>query len=306
MRFASLTVGSVIKFGLNRTRGGCGVVRVAPAASSNISATPSASGRPNRPTLWAASRLGHRLDPRAASLYPMTQPESRLALGEGIYTTGEIAKLARMAPQRVRRWVRGYSYRDRVGVKRRAGEVIQLSFGLGEGPAELSFHDLLEILFVKKFLAHGVSMPTIRKAAAAAAHDFETIHPFSLRRFETDGRRVFARVNDELGDEHLYDLVSRQVGFSEVMSPLFKQIDYEPDEAVRWHPLGRREPVVVDPRRSFGAPVTAKSSIPTNAIFAAHRAGESFEKIARWYGASVREVKAAIELERASARGRAA
>ena len=88
-----------------------------------------------------------------------------------------------------------------------------------------------------------------------------------------------------------------------VFNPLLRQLDYDQvtGDAIRWWPLGKARPVVVNPRLSFGAPVTAQSSVPTRVLYAAHAAGEPPEAIADWHRAPLDEVLAAIEFERARA-----
>jgi uncharacterized protein (DUF433 family) len=80
-----------------------------------------------------------------------------------------------------------------------------------------------------------------------------------------------------------------------------KKIDYVSDagnaEAVRYWPLGREMPVMVDPRYGFGEAVVAQSFVPTRVIYAAHRKGETTQRIAGWYGVERAEVRAAVEFE---------
>ena len=90
----------------------------------------------------------------------------------------------------------------------------------------------------------------------------------------------------------------RSVVFPEVVSQYLKQLDYDvAGEATRWWPLGKLEPVVVDPGLSFGAPVTTDGKVPTRSIFGALTAGETEQSVAKWYGISIDEVRAAEKFE---------
>src|SRR5258708_2414654 len=115
--------------------------------------------------------------------------ESKSEFGVGLYSISGVARLAQMKPSSVRRWALGYSYRTRSGDKRHAEPIFGHTFA---DEIALSFLDLVEILFVKAFRDYGVSMKTIRAAAATGVELFGTDHPFAVKRLETDGRSVFA------------------------------------------------------------------------------------------------------------------
>ena len=68
--------------------------------------------------------------------------------------------------------------------------------------------------------------------------------------------------------------------------------------AEKWWPLGRNKPVLWDPHRRFGAPICAVSGVPTHLIWQTKQAGEPYEEVADWYGASLSEVKAACQFEK--------
>jgi uncharacterized protein (DUF433 family) len=153
---------------------------------------------------------------------------------------------------------------------------------------------------VRAFLDHGVTMRTIRRAATEGASIFKVKHPFCLKRFETDGRDIFASVAKDSGDEAILNLLSPQTVFPKVVRPLFKQIDYDvvSDMAVVWWPRGRDVPVVLDPKRSFGTPIVAKRGVPTHVLAGPVEAGDSPELVAKWFEVPVDDVRAAAEFER--------
>jgi uncharacterized protein (DUF433 family) len=124
----------------------------------------------------------------------------------------------------------------------------------------------------------------------------EEKHPFAVRRFETDGQTVLARIEAE-DREHLLDLARRQHVFREVFDPLIHKLDYELDRAARWWPLGKEVPVVVDPNFAFGQPTIAGVGVPTDTLAATARAWGDIERVARWYDVDPEAVRAALRYE---------
>ena len=100
-------------------------------------------------------------------MQPATQPRAKLrgTFGAGIYPAGEAARLAQLEPQRLRRWVEGYSYQIRAGERRSSKPVFKNEARRDGQHLVLSFLDLIEACFVKVFLDHGVSLQTIRVVA---------------------------------------------------------------------------------------------------------------------------------------------
>lgn len=54
-----------------------------------------------------------------------THSSSRGALGTGIYPAAEAARLAQLEPQRLRRWVEGYTFRSPAGERRTSNPVFK-------------------------------------------------------------------------------------------------------------------------------------------------------------------------------------
>jgi uncharacterized protein (DUF433 family) len=220
-------------------------------------------------------------------------------LGEGIYTIAEAARLSGIAPQRLRRWLEGYQFRSESGQVRRSQPAFHATVRGTGRDATISFLDLLEAMFFDRFHRQGVSWATLRRAAAQAAEDFEDPHPFSTRRFRTDGRSVFAEVAKDDGDAKLLDIVKRQRVFTEVIEPLLTQIDYDVSGfAASWSPMGKRVPVLVDPTRAFGRPIIKGRGVRTSVLAAAVLKGNaSPQEVASWYDVELDEVQAAVEFE---------
>ena len=227
----------------------------------------------------------------------MTSNEKSTELGRGIYLPSQAARLTQLDDERVRRWIRGYDFKGRSGERRHSAPLFRRQH---QGARlALTFLDLVEVLFVKTFLDHGVTIHTVRLVQREAAEEFGVQHPFCVKRFETDGETIVLRHRDDAGVERMMDRKRKQWLFIEVFNPLLKTLDYAgvEQEVKRWWPMGRETPIVIDPARTFGQAIVAKANVPTATIYAAHRAAESDEQIADWYELTVADVRAAIAFE---------
>ena len=177
----------------------------------------------------------------------------------------------------------------------------------------ISFKDLIEIMCVSGFLNAGVRWPRLRKAYEKAAEVLGKDHPFATRRFLTDGYSVLLKINDKF----LLDLVSDQFALFELLKSYLKTdgLDFADEFAARWWPMGKRKPIFIDGRLSFGQPVVIQG-VPTLVLYRAYLAerrggtdttdGASTRQIidqktvlhvARWYSIATRSVRAAVEYE---------
>src|SRR4051812_24982697 len=103
--------------------------------------------------------------------------------GVGIYSIPDAARLTRVPSQRLRRWVKGYSFRKPGGDTSQSPPVVTRQLPLIDGAVALGFLDLIEVRVVDAMLTRGISWKTIRSAHANAARIFQTSHPFATRRF---------------------------------------------------------------------------------------------------------------------------
>lgn len=222
-------------------------------------------------------------------------------LGIGLYTMTEAARLLRVDPRTLQWWAEGYSPVSQAG--RRASEpVIQRDLVALEGEPLLTFTDLLELHMVALFRRENVSLQTIRAAADKAAQLFNTRHPFVVKQFETDGRHIFATLEDEgiagrTQQQMITDLNLSQMVISSIARLFFLNIEYQDFEPIRYWPMGRDGRVVLDPQRSFGKPIDARSGVPTAALYTMARSGESLQSVADWYEIEVEAVEAAVNFE---------
>ena len=95
----------------------------------------------------------------------LEQSETRAdtALGTGIYSVPEAARVVGVHRSRIRRWMRGYSYRRADG-RARSAAIWHGELAPRDNAFALGFRDLMEVRFVDAFLKAGVSWKTMRLA----------------------------------------------------------------------------------------------------------------------------------------------
>ena len=229
----------------------------------------------------------------------MTESTGHDQLNRPSYAVAETGRLAGLTAGRVRRWLRGYeySYGDAV---RGQPPVLQGSETQG---SYASFLDLVDLLFVKRFLDHGLSLQKVRRALDEARHLLGTNH-FARQTFFTDGGSIFLQLQDEAhkgrGEAILELMSGGQWVIAPVIRELARQIDFESPEglASRWYPLGRNRPVVLDPMVSIGAPSIAGRGVKTINIHDLYVAeDERLEPVRAWWGLTDAEIQAAVDFE---------
>lgn len=220
------------------------------------------------------------------------------AVGVGLYSFPEAARIIGVNPAKLRRWVGQYR-RKAPGADHLSKPVIARYFQ--DGQHVLTFLELVELLFVRLFRDEGVKMPVIRQAAEEAARRFDTPYPFAVKRFDTDGHRIFATLQEEPREARVVTEMGKgQLVFENVVRPFFRKLEYrDGGDALRYWPMDRNGRVVLDPQRSFGRPIDAETGVPTGSLYDAVRAGEgqSPEAVAAWFGIPVEAVQAAVAFE---------
>ena len=213
-------------------------------------------------------------------------------IGHGVYGFAEAQRLTGVPSSTIRRWTQGYTFRH--------GEVEYYSppvMGVKDedGHTALRFVDLMHVMALNGFRKAGVSWKTLRYAVYKATERTECSHPFARQTFFTDGRAILMPIVDGV----LLNIVSDRLEFEKVVAPFFKSVDYERiDEPVRWWPMGHQCQVVLDPQRSFGAPICAKGGVLTSVVNAHYQTEQSIDAVAWWYNISPQEVTDAVEFER--------
>ncbi|EJW09444.1 Hypothetical Protein A33M_1345 [Rhodovulum sp. PH10] len=208
----------------------------------------------------------------------------------------EAARLLRIPPLNIRRWLGGYTYRH-------DGEVVEMpplwqpQLPAYDGHIELGFRDLIELRIVKSFLDAGLKLVTIRACLEYARECAEDDRPFSTRRFRTDGRTIFLDSIQRSGDGELLDLKKRQYVIKQVIDRTFKDLDLSDEIVSRWRPFNGKQSIVIDPQRAFGQPIATQYGVPTVTLADAVEAEGSIQRVGHLYDVPVSVVIDAVNFE---------
>jgi uncharacterized protein (DUF433 family) len=222
-------------------------------------------------------------------------------LAGGSYTISEASRLLKIPHSgRIRGWLSGYP--------KRAPALIDRQYQPQGRESEIGFWDLLEIRFIEHFRRKGVSMQSLRSAAALARLELKTQHPFATAasRFMTDRHRIFLHTALKTGDQCLLDLTQGQFAMYDVIEQtLAADIEFDSAHglAQRWRPDRVRFPdVLIDPHVAFGQPALSGLQVTTSAILRTWKAeNNDLEAVSDWYEVPRELVEQAIAYETALA-----
>jgi uncharacterized protein (DUF433 family) len=232
-------------------------------------------------------------------MYNYEKEDFMTYFGKGIYTLATAAKILRMNPQKVRRWINGYTYHKNMEYHSYK-PLLMTEFEYDSNDVIISFLDLAELLFINNFIQCGISIQKIRKAAIAASDLLETSHPFAIRKMFTDGKSIFAEIAQKEKDQSLLDLLNKQFQLGKIIEPfLYKCIDFgKHDYAEKWWPLGKKGNIVLDPSRNMGQPILNKYNVKTELIYELYKSNHSINEINDWYELDNKSIQAAIDFEK--------
>jgi hypothetical protein len=184
-------------------------------------------------------------------------------VGTGAYTFSEAARLCRLKPATIRSW-----FVERKGRKKTA---VHSDYPPRGGKYYISFLDLIDGLVAGHLREQGVRLFAVRNLYSRLEREFDRNHPFCNQSLATDGQEFLLRSARASDDEQFrYVLVKRKV-FSRVIAPLLGQLEYDSD--TRMAKLWRiADGIVLDPRRSAGAPIIDHSRVLTEILAASYSA----------------------------------
>jgi uncharacterized protein (DUF433 family) len=202
------------------------------------------------------------------------------------YRVGEAGRYAGVSARSVSYWHFGGS-RTEAALPRRSQREL------------LSYYQLIEIAFVATFRNLGIPLQRIRIAREYAAQVLNSEYPFAEHSWMTEGRHVLLDLRDIEGEAFAGRLLVAdrhgQVGWKDIISDRFEQFDYEGDVALVWHLRNRSNPVLIDPRVSFGAPTV--KGIPTWALRGRWDAGEGIPDMQEDFGLSEEDIRHGLRFE---------
>ncbi|MFC3816638.1 DUF433 domain-containing protein [Lysobacter sp. GCM10012299] len=216
----------------------------------------------------------------------------------GIYSFPDAARFIGAESSALRRWMLGYPG-TRHGEKHQYAPLWRPQLA-GTDIEGVGFRDLIELRFVRTFVAVGVPLLLIRRTIEELRERLGNEYPFTSTAFKTDGRRIFMELLDENGDSALVDVVKRQNVMAKVIGPSLREgVELNvADQAARWYPVPKSKAIVFDPERKFGQPILADSGVPTVAIAKAVKAeGGNLNRVAKLYEISTAAVRKAVAFE---------
>lgn len=221
-------------------------------------------------------------------------------LGVGYYTVREAARLLKIQPRKITRWLGGYSYKTGDTAVVGAAPLWRPQLPRMGDSLEIGFRDLIELRFVLAFVNHGVGLNVIRRCLENARRIIGEERPFSTHRFRTDGKSIFLESLREAEPDSstVTDLKTGQMVFKQVIEPTFRDLDLADGSVVQWRPFNGKPSIVIDPARSFGKPLAAEYGVPTSALASAAKAENSTRRAARLFEVPLAVVNDAIAFER--------
>lgn len=214
--------------------------------------------------------------------------ENKLEIGNGIFTTQEIAQILRLPYQKVRKWITEYWDGD-------LGKCYEKEYSWIVGNSRaVGFHTLIEFYIMMQFTEAGVKTKEVLKAHKELSKFYNTLFPFAkkevIENIKTDHSKIFLEKD---GDTISLD-GSKQFNLA-IIKMFFKNLEFDDEMlASRFWPLGKEHSIVCDPHRKFGQPVLDGTSIQSEAIYRMYLADEPISFIASLYEVSENAVKDAI------------
>jgi uncharacterized protein (DUF433 family) len=174
-----------------------------------------------------------------------------------MYSFHEAAYLAGVSATTVRNWIVGYTVDER--------QVPPLLTPLKEQGAACSFLQLIEIVVAARFRkTEGVSFHIVKKAYDNAQKEFGLQFPFAHMKLKTIGGHIVHIIKDESSHQAIDKL--EQWTLPGLILETIEQLEYEYELAARWYPVGKKIPIVVDPRVSAGLPVVEGRGVTIQTI----------------------------------------
>lgn len=221
--------------------------------------------------------------------------ENKLQLGNGIFTTQEIAQILRLPYYKVRKWITQYWDGE-------LGDFYEKNYSWSVNNSKaVGFHTLIEFYIMMQFAEAGVKTREVLNAHKELSLFYNTNFPFAqkevLDNIHTDKSKIYLNRN---GDTISLD-GSKQFNL-DIIKVFFQNLDFDNDMlASRFWPLGKNHKIVCDPHHKFGQPVISGTNIQSEVIYKMYLANEPIAFIASVYEITSKDVKDAIEFHKKAA-----
>ena len=213
-------------------------------------------------------------------------------LDRPIYGVAQAAALLGLRADRVRAWLDGY--------QRGGHEYPPVVRSESTGQDIVTWGEFVELGYLREYRVD-VSLQRIRPVIAELRSRYGTPYPLAHARPWVYDHELVLSVQEEAGlDERLAIVVrtGQELMLSAVAERFVRKVEFEGEDAVRWHPAGKLSPVVIDPQRAFGMPTVG--GVATERIFELVIAGEQPDDVASGYELTMEQVRAACAFEETS------
>lgn len=205
----------------------------------------------------------------------------------GFYSRREAARLLHATPKEISNWIRDYLKTRPDGSEKVVGAAVETSV---RDYGALTFAELIELRYVKRFRQAGISLQKIRQAAERGRLS-GTAFPFTGKRWAT----LFKKLIDARAFE---DAVTGE-RFLAIAEEAWDDLDIDEQGVARqWFPLGKDKQIVLNPQRLHGAPTISNSRVRTDTIYGQFLAvNRDARAVANWFGIDEQAVRDAVEFE---------
>lgn len=219
-----------------------------------------------------------------------------LVLNRELYSAGEAARLLEMPLRTLRRWLDGY--------ETSASAYEPVIRPTRTGSDAVTWGEFLEAGFLRGYRKQDVSLQQLRPFIALWRERRKTLYPLAVLQPQVDtvGHDLMLelkQLQDEVGldeDLALVHGISGQLAWKEAMAAFLSKVEFDPAGPARsFHPLGKQNPVAMNPELAFGVPQVR--GIRTETIAEAVASGDPLRVVQQDYRLSYQEIEAAIQWE---------
>ena len=249
----------------------------------------------------AASARRHAMagDARVANL---KRPRLRTGLNDPVrlgkrYSVREAARISGIHARTLRRWFVG-----EYGTNHASGPVFRSEKPDSGTPLSLSFVELIEVVIAAEFRSRRIKIERIRSGRDFMQRAWDIEYPFAYVELDSAGGEILHHFDEQ--DPEAPALAVSTDGMQWTLPGLVRKraqefVHLEDDGfAVRWYPLGRNVPIMVDPRFAAGRPAVADRGVTVDIIKRrSQNAGQSVSEIAHDLSVTERAVEAALSFD---------
>jgi uncharacterized protein (DUF433 family) len=147
-----------------------------------------------------------------------------------------------------------------------------------------SFLVLVEIVVAANFRkAEGVPFARVKQTHDNAESLYKLQYPFARVELKAIGGHIVRVLRVPGASLQAVDSPEQYTIPDLVQQIIEDQLDFELDLASRWYPVGKKIPIVVDPKISAGLPVVKGRGVTVETIFKRFKADQTMASIARDY-----------------------